>query len=108
MTPENIPQKNRSLLTSQAILRFLITEDDKLDTLILCQNTEIDLVTTDFNVYEALGSIRDYDKFKLKKLVKLFEVVDIQNTNTKKTVLTHERVEELRNLALHQGGAQDE
>lgn len=85
-------------LSSAEILRYLITPDDEMESLILCKSTEIPLTTTDQEIYEALGSIKPYDPFKLNKLAKLFEVTEIQPV--KKTILREEHVEELRKLAL--------
>ncbi|HLD89159.1 MAG TPA: hypothetical protein VI894_03050, partial [Candidatus Nanoarchaeia archaeon] len=79
-------QKKRLFLASDIILKFLITDDDATDTLILCKNTMFHFTTTDFCVYEALGSIMQYDNFKLNKLAKFFEVVQIvsyQNVNNR-------------------------
>ncbi len=96
--------RKKLFLASDIILKFLITDDDATDTLILCKNTMFHFTTTDFCVYEALASIKTYDDFKLNKLAKFFEVVQIvsyQNVNGReKPLLTHERVDELRKIAL--------
>ena len=101
--------KQKVYLKPEMILRFLITSNDQMETLILCKSSEIDLITTDFNLYEAIASIKTDDAFKLNKLGKLFEVVDIhsfrEKTNSIKPVLTDKRVDEIRKLAL--GGKND-
>ncbi|MDP7324432.1 MAG: hypothetical protein QF632_06740, partial [Candidatus Woesearchaeota archaeon] len=87
-----------------ALLRYFIGDDDKLDTLIMCKSTEIQLVTSDQSLYEALGSIQDSDGFKIPKLVKLLEVIDVVSyvagTREQRKILKEERVKELRTFAL--------
>ncbi len=96
--------KQRIYLKSDTILRFLITDDDAAETLLICKSSEVDLVTTDFDLYEAIASIKSYDDFKLNKLGKLFEVVEVysyrEKMNKAKPVLTEQRVDEIRKLAL--------
>jgi len=89
--------KQTFYLTSEAILKYFLGKSEQIDTLIMCRGTEVNITTTDFNLYEALGSIEKRDNFNLNKLIKFMEAVHIE-TGTKK-VLTHERVEELRKLA---------
>ena len=102
MNEANIKQKK--YVTSEAILRYLIGEDDKIKTLIICESSEVEILTSDFEIYEALGSIKPYDSFKLNKLTKLFEVVKIvsyeETMHKQKSILTDARVEELREKAL--------
>ena len=95
--------KQAYYLTSEAILKYFLNTSDQIDTLILCKGTEVNIATTDQNLYEALGSIQDFDDFKPQRLVKFFEVVAIDHAPKK--ILTHERVEELRNIAL--GGSKN-
>jgi len=100
-------QKQRIELDSATILRYLIGNDEEIDTLIMCKSSEIELVTTDFNVYEALASIKQYDEFKLNKLAKFFEAVEIKSYKElkgEKPILKDERVEELRRNALKKKG----
>src|SRR3989338_7002045 len=96
--------KQKKYVTSEAILRYLIGEDDKIETLIMCESSEVEILTSDFEIYEALGSIKPYDSFKLNKLTKLFEVVKIvsyeETMHKQKSILTDARVEELREKAL--------
>ncbi len=101
---ENGIQKQKLYLKAGAILKYFLGTSDKIETLIMCRNNEIDLVTTDQDLYEALGSLKDYDNFNQRKLVKFLEVVEIGSLKRVKgrerTILTHESVEELRKIAL--------
>lgn len=95
----NARQKQKIVLDSATILKYLIGKDEKIDTLIMCKNSEIDLITMDFNVYEAIGSVNEKDDFRLNKLAKFFEAVDIVSYRARKgekPVLTDKKVEELR------------
>lgn len=99
-----IEQKQKYFIKSDKILKYLITDDDETDTLITCKSSEINLVTSDYDVYQALASIKNYDKFNLNKLKKLFEVVEIvsyaQNMKKEKPILKNDDVERLRKLVL--------
>lgn len=96
--------RNTKFLSSEAILRYLLGNDEQIETLILCKQEDVELLTTDHNVYEALGSTKQYDNININKLTKLLEVVDVisyrQKTNTNKPILKDERVEELRRSSL--------
>ena len=104
MDNENGIQKQKLYLKAEAILKYFLGTSDRIDTLVMCRNNEIDLVTTDQDLYEALGSLKDYDNFNQRKLVKFLEVVEIGSLKRVKgmerTILSHERVEELRKIAL--------
>lgn len=89
--------KQTYYLTSEAILKYFLSLSEQIDTLIMCKGTEVNLTTTDFNLYEALGSIEERDNFNINKLIKFLEAVHIEQ-GPKKT-LTYERVNELRKLA---------
>ncbi|MBT7902996.1 hypothetical protein HN587_03960 [Candidatus Woesearchaeota archaeon] len=93
-----MPMK-RLYLTSEAILRYLIGNDEDLNTLIICKHTQFSLETDDHAIYESMGSIKEQDDFKLNKLVKLFEVVKI-HSGKRQGILTEERVELIRKEAL--------
>jgi len=99
-----IQQKQKYFLKAERILKYLITDDDETDTLITCKSSEIDLVTSDYDIYQALASIKEYDDFNLNKLKKLFEVVEIvsyaQNMKKQKPILKDEDVKRLRKLVL--------
>jgi hypothetical protein len=86
--------KQAFYLTSEAMLKYFLGTSDQIDTLIMCKSSEVNISTTDQNLYEALGSIEDRDKFNPGKLVKLLEVVSVEHAPKK--ILTHERVKELR------------
>lgn len=93
--------KQRMYLTAESIYKFLLEIDDEIDTLILCKSSEVNLMTTDQSVYEALGSIEDKSKINFNKMVKLFEVTQVVSYSTAmkkpRKLLTEERVEEIRN-----------
>ena len=104
----NLPNtgKQKMYLKAEALLRYLIGKDDKLDTLIMCKGGQVDLMTSDQSLYEALGSIQGEDDFKLSRLVKMMEVVDVVSYVTgmkeERKILKNERVDELRKLlAVH-------
>ncbi len=100
MNIEDTELRRKAFLAPEAILRYLITDNDELETLVLCKSSEIQLVTSDFALYEAMGCIRDFDNFKLNKLVKLFEVIELTKDKAPKKILKEERVDELRKQAL--------
>lgn len=104
-------QKQQKFVNSELILRYLLADDDKLDTLIMCKSAEIQLITTDFNLHEAIGSIKAEDNFRLNKLTKFFETVKVisyENVNQKpKPILTDGRVKELRNALEDKNGKEN-
>lgn len=97
-------EQQQRYLKAEAILRYLLQTDDAIDTMIKCNPGEVQLVTTDQSMYEALGSIKDYDDISLRNLIKFLEVVDIVSFREKmgkqRKILTESRVEELRKSAL--------
>ena len=97
-------QNKQVMLDSAAILRYLMGNDEKIETMVMCKNPSLDLETTDKEVYEALGSLRHYDNFKINRLTKFFENVDVhsfrQKTGNEKPVLTFEKADALRQSAL--------
>jgi len=101
---ENKIEKQKLYLKAGAILKYFLETSDKIDTLVMCKNNEINLVTTDQDLYEALGSIKDYDNFNQRKLVKFLEVVEIGSLKRikgkERTILSHKKVDELRKIAL--------
>jgi hypothetical protein len=86
-------------LTAEDILRYLLGTDDAIDTLVKCKRKDEIIIVTDKELYEALGSLKSYDSFSLPNLVKFFENVTVRE-DTRKRILTHERVDELRKSAL--------
>jgi hypothetical protein len=97
-------QKQKVYLKAGGIMRFLLGTSKKIDDMVMCKSSEIDLVTTDQDLYEALGSIKDYDNFNQRRLVKFLEVVEVGSLERvkgiKRKILTDERVEELRKISL--------
>ena len=90
---------NEYFIDAGHVLRYLIGDDEKLDTLIICNPHKQRFVTTDQELYHALGSIKEYDDFRLNKLVKFIEMVFVR-TVAKKQILTEKIVEQLREDAL--------
>jgi hypothetical protein len=100
MTPN---KGNTRTLTSTEVLRYLLGIDENLDTLIKCKPDNISLICIDHSMYEAMGSIKNYEKFDYRKLVKFLESVDIisykNNVARNRPILTDSRVESLLNEA---------
>jgi hypothetical protein len=98
-----VREKQKMYLKPEAILKYLMGEDN-LHTLITTRNTEIDLITTDQNLYEALGSVENRNEIDINLLVKLLEVVSVvphaEMTKEERKILTPEKVEELRKKVL--------
>lgn len=107
----NQQTKQRMYLTAESIYRFLLELDDKLDTLILCKSSEVNLVTTDQSLYEALGSIEDKSKINFNKLVKFMEVTELlpflQTMKKPRQILTDKRVAEIRALKKEASAAKE-
>jgi hypothetical protein len=97
-------------LNAPTILKFLIGNDAQLNDLIILSKKP--MMTTDKELYEAIGSLAKYDSFAPTKLSKLFEVVDVYPhrdlTRTEKPLLTFEKVEVIRKEALRQSLPQTE
>ena len=55
---KNVQKARKMMIKPEAILRYLITDDDRMDTLIMCQGEQLNLITTDHYVYEAMGSVK--------------------------------------------------
>lgn len=92
-------------LDAKTILSYLLGTDERIDTLVKCKPGELTLMTSDQSLYEALGSLQNYDDFNVRNLIKFLEVVDVLSfrfdMKKRRKILTHERVEELRKAALH-------
>jgi hypothetical protein len=99
-----LEEKNVKFLSSEMILQYLLGVNEKVETAIMCKSNDIQLVTTDYNVYEALGSTTAYDTIPLNKITKLFEVVDVvsfvEKKRQPKPILKDVRVQAVRNAAL--------
>lgn len=91
-------KKPAQQLTAPQIVRFLTTEDEELDTLILCKSSEIQLDMSEGTLYTAIASLRPSDNIKLNKLAKLLEVTHVHHGH--KHIVTHEMVEQVRKKAL--------
>jgi hypothetical protein len=93
--------KQKLYLKAEAILKYLKGED-KLHTLITTQNTEVDLITTDQSLYEALGSVENRNEIDINLLVKLLEVTTImpfkEMMKEERSLLTPKRAQELREI----------
>ena len=101
--------RHKYFLTAEAILKYLLQTSERISTMIMCKDENIDLTTTDYELYQAIGSVQKYDTLTRARLVKFLENVDVfsyRQEKGEKRVLTHDRVEELRKLAL--GKALDE
>ncbi len=96
-------QKQKLFVSPEAIYKYLLGMDENVDTLISCKNNEVDLITSDQAIYEALGSIENKQDINYFKMVKLLEVVRIisheERFNSPRKILTEERVQEVRNNA---------
>lgn len=94
-------QKQKMYLTAEAIYKYLLGTDEKIDTLVMCKSSEYELISTDQSLYEAIGAIEDKTKINFNKLVKLLEVTSLMSfdktMNKPRTILTDERAEEIRN-----------
>lgn len=100
----NMQIKVKKFLTAEAILRFLITENEELNTIIIYEPSKYELISTDQQVYEALASTKPDDEFSLIKLKKFFEIVLIKShenlTGEKRTLILDDKVKSIRKTAL--------
>lgn len=91
-------------LKAGQILKYFIGQDKELEELIILNPEQKKIVTTDKELYEAVGSVQKEDAFKLSKLTKLLEVVDVYpykgTTKKEKPILTFTQLEALRAYAL--------
>ena len=96
--------KQSMLIRASAVLKYFLGTSDRIDTLIKCKPDDIELLCYDQSLYEALGSLKDYDEFNFRKLVKFLESVDVisfkKNVKKPRPILTEDRVDELRSNAL--------
>ncbi len=100
--------RQQYFLTAEALLKYLLGTSESISTMIMCKTPDADLVTTDYELYQAFGSVKNYDDVTKARIVKLLESVDIlsyrKEKSDEKKILTHERVEELRKKALKDSG----
>ncbi len=90
-------------LNASTILRYLVGDDDELDTMIMCNPANYWFVTLDQELYNALGSLQETDKLNQRKLIKLLEVVKIK-PSPKRHILSPDFVEKIRKEALKNEG----
>jgi hypothetical protein len=95
----DVVERRHVVLKAATILRYLIGDDDSLETAIICKQPGVEFITTDQDLYDALACIRQYDTLKLPKLVKLLEVTKVSPAAGRK-ILTDELLESLRKEAL--------
>src|SRR3989344_1841738 len=93
-----LPKKPVIQLSAAQILRFLTTDDELLDTLIIFKSSEVQLDMTEASLYSAIASVQLQDAFKLNKLAKLLEVTHVHHGH--KGIVTHELVEQIRTQAM--------
>jgi len=92
--------KEKKFLNANLIFKYLSSENETLDTLVMCNPKEAYIYTFDQSLYEALGSFDDRSQINHNKLVKLLEVMEVLPyrtvMKTKRKVLTQERAEEIK------------
>ena len=95
-------------LTAETLLKYLLGTSERIDTMITCKKPSAVLMTTDNELYQAFGSLKNYDSVNRAKIAKLFEAVDVfsykAHKKAEKKILTHQRVEELRTNTLKKQG----
>ena len=64
---QNSGQNKQVMLDSAAILKYLVGNDEKIETMVMCKDPDVNLATTDNEVYNALGSLRPYESFKINR-----------------------------------------
>lgn len=102
---------NKVHLDAVAILKYFLGTDNRIETLVLCRTEGTEITATDFELYQALGSLTSYGLAQHAKLVKFLENVDVLpyrlQTGNRKKILTHETVDALRQSALRTIGTND-
>ena len=93
--------KQKLILHTEALMRYLLKTDEEMDTLVNCNPDQFDFETTVPELYEALGSIYP-DEFVHNRLVKLLEAAKLQ-PGERPATLTHDRVDALRAAVLKKG-----
>ena len=100
----DLKKERVAMLKPHLILRYLASDDDKVDTLIMCNPDNYLLRAYDKDVYEALACLHDDEFSGMSKLRKFFEVVDIVSyrgsAGAMKPVMTEGRMQQIRNFAL--------
>ncbi len=100
----NAAQRQQFFLKAEALLKYFLGTSEKISTMIMCKEDSVDLITTDYELYQAFGSMEKSDETTRAKITKLLENVDIyshrKENGSEKKILTHERVDELRKIAM--------
>ena len=103
----NPGREESRFLTADAILRYLLGESGKLESMIICNPGSACLSTTDYELYQAFGSLKSYDDVPRARITKFLENVEIRSyrkeSGREKKILTHERVDKLRKNAINKG-----
>ena len=100
--------KELTFLKAETILKYLESNDDKLETIIICK-PDVKLITTDQSLYEALGSVKNKQDLNYSKLLKFVENVEIisykRTFGFPRRILSFERQEELQKLVQGENNA---
>jgi hypothetical protein len=84
----------RKHLSTSAMCKFLLETSEEIENLVLCKPNTIDLVTSDQELYEALGYANQEGKLHPARLVKLIESVSIQPVQ--RIILTDEKLTQIK------------
>ena len=105
---QNVSAKQQYFLTAEALLKYFLGTSERIDTMITCRDPASVLTTTDNELYQAFGSLKNHDSVNRAKIAKFFETVDVfsyrDQKKAEKKILTHERVDELRKIVLKKSG----
>ena len=93
-----VRQRTQVPLDVITILKFLLGADKEIEAGILCPDSHVQFVTSDAALYQAIGALKPYDQVPPTRIAKLLEITII--IPQPKWPLTHERVDELRAMAL--------
>ena len=85
---------HRKHLSTSAMCKFLLETSEEIETLVLCKPSTIDLVTSDQEVYEAIGYANANGTLNPARLVKLIESVSIQPVQ--RIILTDEKITQIK------------
>jgi hypothetical protein len=96
-------KSNELFLTAEMIYEYLYSKDSELEDIVfnIQPGGSLKLLTTDQNLYEALGSFQDRSDININKLIKLLELINIypyiEATKKPRQPLTFERVNQIIN-----------
>lgn len=88
-------------LNSVQILKYLLSLDSSLDTMILCNPSQYYMTTTDEEVYFALSCL-SAGELDFARLRKFFEGVEVASVRRPKKVLSPDDAENIRKKATGQ------